>query len=131
MITRIDITIYNTSVAILVEINAEELKDFYEDNKDILTYEEYNDSKKDAFVKGFPGITLHTDSNNFLVYLKNGKSDNIVAHEIFHVCNKILVNRNVTFDEDAEAWAYLIGWFTEEYYRRYWEFKDTQESILS
>lgn len=23
---------------------------------------------------------------------------------------------------------YLIGWFTEEYYRRYWEYKDKEEN---
>lgn len=124
MILKIDIPIYNTSVALLVEISTGELEDFYKNNTRCLTQKEYQNLKTDIFDKGYPGLTLHTDSNNFLVYLKKGNCDNMVAHEIFHVCNKILLDRGVSFDSDAEAWAYLIGWFTEEYYRRYWEQAD-------
>ena len=128
MIDRIDIPIYNTSVAILVEITEQQLEEFYNDNKSILSSEEYENLKKDIFNKKYGGLTLHTDSNHFLIYLENGKSDNMVPHEIFHVCNKILLDRGVSFDADAEAWAYLIGWFTEEYYRRYWKWKACQET---
>ena len=129
MITKIDIPIYNTSVTVLVEIDEFQLKNFYNNNKQLLTEKEYNDLIEDIFKNKYPGLTLETDSHDYLIYLKNGASDNIVPHEIFHVCNKTLLNRNVSFDNDAEAWAYLIGWFTEEYYRRYWKFKDDNSKI--
>lgn len=127
MITKIDIPIYNTSVAVLVEINIKELKNFYKINKNNLTYEEYKDLREDLTKKNIRGFTMTCESGNYLLYLRNGKSDNFVSHEIFHVCNKILLDRGVKIDESAEPWAYLIGWFTEEYYRRYWEYKDQKK----
>lgn len=127
MISKIDIPIYNTSVAILVEISAEELEDFYKDNKDNLTYEEYKVLKEDLEKKYIKGSTMSCDSGNYTIYLRNGKSDNFVSHEIFHVCNRILLDKGVNIDKEAEPWAYLIGWFTEEYYRKYWEYKDKEE----
>ena len=121
MIDKIDIPIYSTSVVLLIEITEKELKDFYKDNKNLMTYEEYKSIKEDMKAENIKGATMTCDSGNYLIYLKNGKSDNFVSHEIFHVCNRILLNKGVHIDEDAEPWAYLIGWFTDEYYRRYWK----------
>lgn len=129
MITRIDIPIYNTSVAVLTEITEKEFKDFYKDNKKLLTRKEYKNLYEDIFINKYPGITLYTDSHNVVLYLRNGKSDNNVSHEIFHVCNLILWNRDVSFSKQAEAWAYLIGWFTEEYYRKYWEYCEYCDNV--
>lgn len=128
MITKIDIPIYNTSVTILVEISTDELKNFYKHNKDNLTYEEYKILKKDLSKKNVRGSTMTCDSGDYVILLKNGKSDNFVSHEIFHVCNRILLDKGVNIDTEAEPWAYLIGWFTEEYYRRYFEYKDKEEN---
>lgn len=129
MIDRIEIPIYNTDVALLIEITEQELSDFYEDNKEFLTQEEYENLKKDICDTQYEGLTLSTGSHKYLIYLRNGKSDITVPHEIFHVCNKILLDRGVSFDEDAEAWAYLIGWFTNEYYTKYWNWKDKKRII--
>ena len=127
MITIVDIPVYNTSVAVLVEINTKELKDFYKSNKHNLTYEEYKCLRESLTKKNISGSTIVCESGKYLLYLKNGKSDNFVSHEIFHVCNKILLGKGVRIDENAEPWAYLIGWFTEEYYRRYWKYKDQKK----
>ena len=67
------------------------------------------------------------DSGLALVYLRNGKSDMYVSHEIFHVCNKILCAAGVNHDADAEPWAYLIGWMTEKYYEKYWAWAYSKE----
>lgn len=127
MIDKIDVPIYNTSVALLVEVTESEIKDFYEDNLDKLTYDEYKQLLDDLDNEGIEGTTMRCDKGGYTIYLRNGKSDNYVAHEIFHVCNRILIDRGVQIDDSAEPWAYLIGWFTDEYYRRYWEHHDNKK----
>lgn len=127
MIDKIDIPIYNTSVAILVEITDEELENFYKDNKDQLTYEDYKILKDDLGNERICGSTMCRDKGGYTLYLRNGKADCYVSHEIFHVCNRILLDRGVQIDNSAEPWAYLIGWFTDEYYRRYWEYHDKKK----
>lgn len=127
MIDKIDIPIYNTSVALLVEVTESELKDFYEDNLDKLTYDDYKMLIDDLNNSGISGSTMSCDKGGYTLYLRNGKADNYVSHEIFHVCNRILLDRGVQIDNNAEPWAYLIGWFTDEYYRKYWEYHDKKK----
>lgn len=127
MIDKIDIPIYNTSVIILVEVTENEIKDFYANNLDKLTYEEYKMLTDDLDNEKIEGSTMNVDKGGYTLYLRNGKADNFVSHEIFHVCNRILLDRGVQIDNSAEPWAYLIGWFTEEYYRRYWEYHDKKK----
>ena len=76
------------------------------------------------------GTTWHLDSGLFLVYLRKGNSDSFVAHELFHVCNKILCAAGVNHDADAEPWAYLIGWLTNEYYLKYWDWVDNKKNMV-
>lgn len=127
MIDKIDIPIYNTSVYILVEVTENEIKDFYANNLDKLTYEEYKMLTDDLDNEKIEGSTMNVDKGGYTLYLRNGKADNFVSHEIFHVCNRILLDRGVQIDNSAEPWAFLIGWFTEEYYRRYWEYHDKKK----
>lgn len=126
MITSIDVPIYDRSIAFLVEVTPEEFDRFYYDNVTSITDEEYKQCRKDIEKQG-GGFTGVLDSGNLLVYLSKGNSDIIVPHEIFHAVNSILCLAGVNHDIDAEPWAYLIGWLTNEYYLRYWDWKDNQK----
>ena len=128
MIHNIKVDIYCRDVAFLVEVTPEEFDRFYYDNTNRITDEEYKGIRKDILNKeGVGGSTWWLDSGQPLVYLKDGRSDIFVPHEIFHVCNKILCAAGVNHDSDAEPWAYLIGWMTNEYYRAYWDWVDSKK----
>lgn len=128
MIDNIRVDIYNKEVAFLVEITPEEFDRFYYDNVERITDEEYRDIRKDILNwKEVGGVTWTLDSGMYLVYLRDGKSDKYVPHEILHVCNCILYDAGVTYDRTAEPWAYLVGWMTDKYYRKYWDWVDKIE----
>ena len=115
MIENISVDIYNRDVAFLAEVTLEEFDRFYYDNVTRITDEEYKAIRKDIENKSdVGGITWWLDSGMPIVYLRNGRLDMYVSHEIFHVCNKILCAAGVNHDADAELWAYLIGWMTKE-----------------
>lgn len=128
MIENINVDIYGRDVAFLVEVTPKEFDLFYYDNVTRITDEEYKAIRADIQnVKGVGGVTWMLDSGYLLVYLRDGRSDIFVPHEIFHVCNKILYSAGVNHDGDAEPWAYLIGWMTNEYYRKYWKWIDSKK----
>lgn len=125
MIENIIVPIYGRDIAFLAEVTPEEFDRFYYDNATKITDDEYHKIRKDILdEKNVGGVTWWLDSGLALIYLRDGKSDIVVPHEIFHVCNKILYAAGVNHDADAEPWAYLIGWLTNEYYRKYWEWSD-------
>lgn len=120
MIDAINVDIYGRSVAFLVEVTPEEFDRFYYDNVTKITDEEYKDIREDILnEKDVGGATWTLDSSLYLVYLRDGRSDKYVSHEILHVCNCILYDAGVTYTREAEPWAYLVGWMTDEYYRKY------------
>lgn len=128
MITNIEVPIYGRNILFLVEVTPEEFDRCYYDNTTRITDEEYKGIRKDILdKKKVGGSTWWLDSGMPVVYLSNGGSDIFVPHEIFHVCNKILWAAGVNHDEGAEPWAYLIGWLTNEYYRKYWDWADSSK----
>ena len=128
MVDNISVDIYGIDVAFLVEVTPEEFDRFYYDNVTRITDEEYRGIRKDILdEKRVGGATWWLDSEMPLVYIRDGRSDMFVPHEIFHVCNKILCTAGVNHDADAEPWAYLIGWMTNEYYRKYWAWVDLKK----
>lgn len=119
MVIDLDIDIYKTHILFLVGVTLSQYKKVYERNKDAITEEEnkgiIRDIKRE---KSCDGFTLTCDNGDFIVYMRSDDpSVEVVSHEIFHVANKILYYRGVTFDSDAEAWAYLIGHITKRFYR--------------
>jgi hypothetical protein len=118
MIFDLEVPIYDCHIALLVESTLEDFEEFYNDNKERLTEEEYKNIAEDIKDVGHvDGLTMQAEKgSNCLVYLRHPENKDDVAHEIFHVANKILMTRGVTFDADAEAWAYLIGWITKRFY---------------
>lgn len=118
MIFDLEVPIYNCHIAFLVESTVEDFEEFYKNNKERLTEEEYKSIAEDIKdVVNVDGLTMRDDKTcDYLVYFRHPEHKDDVAHEIFHVANKILMARGVTFDADAEAWAYLIGWITKRFY---------------
>ena len=118
MIFDLEVPIYDCHIAFLVESTAEDFEEFYKGNKERLTEEEYKNISDDIKDVGHVnGLTMKAEKEcNYLVYLRHPENKDDVAHEIFHVANNILMERGVTFDDDAEAWAYLIGWITKMFY---------------
>ena len=127
MITDIKVDMYGRNVAFLVEATLEEFNRFYYNNATKITDDERRQIEEDFKNEDVQGTTWVLESGLYLVFLKDGRSDVDVPHEIFHVCNKILCAAGVNHDADAEPWAYLIGWMTNEYYRRYWNWVDSKE----
>lgn len=127
MIKGIDVPIYRRSISFLVECTLKEFEEFYYNNATKITDSERKQIEEDFENDEVMGTTWILDSGLFLVFLKNGRSDIDVPHEIFHVCNKILCMAGVNHDADAEPWAYLIGWLTNEYYRMYWDWVDSKK----
>jgi len=46
-----------------------------------------------------------------------------VAHEIYHIVNRILMDRGIQHTYDDEPYAYLVGWLTNMYYNTLDELK--------
>ena len=115
MIEIVDVPLYKCSVVFLIETTREEWLKFFDEQKPKVTdvdnthvLEEY-----DAETIGF---TLQTAQNDYICYVNNKDRLGLVAHEIFHVANMILVDRNFKIDYIGEAWAYLIEFLTNKFY---------------
>jgi len=68
------------------------------------------------------GKSLMTNENQTIVRLikfdDSPQQKGYLTHEIFHACSFILHEAGVEykFDISDEAYAYLIGWLTQEFY---------------
>ena len=116
MVFSVDIAIYGTSVLFLAGSTVEEFEEVYEMNRDSFTQEEHDGIVRSMEDKRCFGFTCWLDSWKYVVFIREPYKVRQSSHEIFHVANKILYSRDVTFDADAEAWAYLIGYITEKFY---------------
>lgn len=130
MIEFIPIDIYLNTIVIAAGIDEIEFDWLYENNKDKFTYYEYqtirNDISNDKICNG---STCLLDCGNIFVYIRKGRErkDLTVAHELFHAVNKLLCRAGVNHDADAEPWAYLLGWLTNEYYIRLDDYENKNE----
>lgn len=121
MIEQIDIDIYLNCVVFAVGIDEKEFDRLYYDNVTKFTDEEYKIIRKDIADKNScNGLTVLLDNGNVFVFIRKGqeRKDLTVAHEIFHVVQRVLNRAGVEMGEDGESYAYLIGWLTNEYYNR-------------
>ena len=128
MIKIVDVRIYLTTVVMMVEPTAEEWEKFYEEYQEYLTEDDYkcimNDIKNPDKCNG---CTTSLDKGDFCVFVRHKDYYGDIAHELFHVANKILCRCEVNHDADAEPWAYLIGWLTTEFYEMLKE--ETKEGV--
>lgn len=121
MIEFINIDIYLTCIVIASGIDVKDFDKLYYDNVTKFTNEEYEEIRHDiADVNSCNGLTVQLDNGSIFVFIRKGqeRKDLTVAHELFHATNKLLYRAGVNHDSDAEPWAYLLGWLTNEYYCR-------------
>ena len=117
MIKIVNIPIYKTTVVLVTETSEEEWTEFYKLYSDKITEDDNLCILKDIrYPDSCNGSTITLDKGDYVVFVRNKDREGDVAHEIFHAANKILCSRGVHHESDGEAWAYLIGYITEEYY---------------
>lgn len=58
-----------------------------------------------------------TDGGQTIIRFGKNPSHSTVAHEIFHAVEFLMIKLNMPLSlQNDEAWAYLIGYITGEYY---------------
>jgi hypothetical protein len=114
MITGFNIDIYGCCVAFAWDTNQKEIDAFLEQC-----------APTDACLEGIKtylnepcaaALTITVDTINIATFFKDEPTNNMVAHELYHVACRVLQPRGI---EDEEAWAYLIGYLTEMFYDLY------------
>ena len=117
MIKYLPIPIFKTNVIFVIEPTEQEWEEYYLADTEFLKKGDYESILEDIREpENGDGTTTKTEMGSYVVFIRDRHSRGDIAHEIFHAANWILVDRNVTHDESAETWAYLIGWFTDEIY---------------
>lgn len=118
MTFQVDIPIYRSHVLFLVESTVEEFKDVYDKNADMFDDGDYKSLTADIEDVGKCNGFVITAKNglDYVAYIRYKDEVGDVAHELFHVVNKMLYSRGVALDENGEAWAYLISYLTDEFY---------------
>ena len=115
MIKIVDVPIYKCSVVFLIEATREEWLQFFNEQKPKVTDAD-NTHVLEDYDEETIGFTLQTEQNDYICYVNNKDRLGLVAHEIFHAANMILVDRNFKIDYAGEAWAYLIEFLINEFY---------------
>ena len=117
MIKILDLPIYNTTAVMMAESSPREWEEFYHLYEDKLTEDDFKEMLYDIQNKSTcNGFTRCLDKGDYAFFIRYKEYEDDIAHEIFHVANKILYSRGVYHEADAEAWAYLIGYITKEFY---------------
>ena len=91
-----------------------------EDNPDKIDDELYKTLLDDILDENSCDAFCATSSNggSYIIYIREGFEDKyrVVIHELFHLTNRILCDRGVYHKVTTKAWAYLIGWLSEQYF---------------
>ena len=127
MIEFINIDIYLNCIVVAAGIDVKEFDKLYYDNVTKFTNEEYEEIRRDiANENSCNGETVLLENGNIFVFIRKGheREELYVIHELFHAVNKLLCRAGVNHDSDAEPWAYLMGWLTNEYFNRLDDFEN-------
>lgn len=113
----IAIPLYRTYTFLVVNMLDYELEDkleeFIPDKEELRQLIE--DSKVD---KGYQSMTAFSDGYSIIRYecFDDAQDLNIMAHEAFHAACSIMRHVDIPLTEETEeAYAYLIGYITEQY----------------
>lgn len=115
----INVEIFNTSVAVCIGINKEDLDILKEDNPDKIDDDIYKQLLEDIEnANKCSGFATTVNDGSYLMFIREGFENNfsIVIHELFHITNFILYDRDIYYERTAETFAYLIGWLSEQYF---------------
>ena len=127
MIEFINIDIYLNCIVVAAGVDVKEFDKLYYDNVTKFTNEEYEEIRRDiANENSCNGETVLLENGNIFVYIRKGheREELYVIHELFHAVNKLLCRAGVNHDADAEPWAYLMGWLSNEYFNRLDDFEN-------
>lgn len=118
MIFQLDIPIYNTNVLFVISPSREEMDEFLsvEKNRCKLTDEEFHSMFRELDDEKFGGYTTSLDKGGYLVLLKY-EHDNpyYYIHELYHLANLILFDREIEHTRTDEPYAYLLSWIVGQY----------------
>lgn len=64
--------------------------------------------------KDSDGFVHSNDEGEHFLWLKNRNHLSNLTHELFHLVTRISRNAGLSYDDDSEQQAYLIGWLFEE-----------------
>ena len=117
MNTLLELPTWQTSVIFLVNEDADSLAEFINKNKKRLLKSEIEELWEGFRDDSIDGQVNTLSKGGYYCMIKSPFAEICWAHEIFHVVNRILTEREVTHDGSAEPWAYLIGYLTEVYLR--------------
>ena len=115
----VNVEIFNTSVAVCIGINKEDLDILKEDNPNKIDDDIYKQLLKDIEDETIcSGFATTLKDGTYLMFIREGFENNysVVNHELFHITNFILYDRSVYYERTAETFAYLIGWLSEQYF---------------
>lgn len=118
MIFQLDIPIYGTNVLFVISPTKEEMDEFLsvEQNRQKLTEEEFTTLFTELDNTEYGGYTTPLDSGEYLVLIKDNYKDPVIfTHELFHVTNFILFDREIEHTRTDEPYAYLLGWIAGQY----------------
>ena len=118
MIFQLDVPIYGTNILFIIEPIKEEMDEFLgnEKNRKRLTDDEFESLFRELDDTRYGGYTTSLDKGGYLVLLKQDYKDPFIyQHELFHVMNLIMYDREIEYSRIAEPHAYLIGWITMQY----------------
>ena len=118
MIFQLDIPIYGTNVLFVVSPTKEEMDEFLsvKQNRQKLTEEEFTTLFTELDNTEYGGYTTPLDSGEYLVLIKDNYKDPVIfTHELFHVTNLILFDREIEHTRTDEPYAYLLGWIAGQY----------------
>lgn len=117
MSTLLELPTWQTTVIFLVNEDADSLAEFINKNKKRLLESEIKELWEGFRDDNIDGQVNDFSKGGYYCMIKSPFAETCWAHEIFHVVNRILMDRGVTHDASAEPWAYLTGQLTKVYLR--------------
>ena len=117
MSTLLELPTWQTTVIFLVNEDADSLAEFINKNKKRLLESEIKELWEGFRDDNIDGQVNDFSKGGYYCMIKSPFVETCWAHEIFHVVNRILMDRGVTHDASAELWAYLTGQLTKVYLR--------------
>lgn len=118
MIRQLDVPIYDTNVLFLLETTGEEFSEFLdnEENKQRIGDETIKEIFDDIADERWGGSVWRVDNNSaYICLIKEANKVSYNTHELFHLADSILKDRDVEYTENNEALAYMVGWINEQY----------------
>jgi hypothetical protein len=117
----ISIDVYHRVVMVFINQSAEEITSFFKENCPYVD-DEYLDHATRDLPTGDSGDTWRDGNGDVIIRISMDEDNmprlhSIVGHEVFHAAEKMLGFAGMKLTKSSsEAYAYLIGYITREFY---------------